>query len=324
MPNIKKVRNWKEYNKSLKKRGEILFSFANNFYEALYYDGEQRKGGKRIYTEKMYEYLLTLKVTLRLPWRAAMGFADKLLKQAFPGKEITVPDYAHADRECGKLNLSIRQYLPKAESGMELAFDSTGVNVYTTSGWHLRKYGKDSKWHKREQWKKIHIVMDLNNGQIMGMDYTNSNTNDCEVVKSMSKKIKGKVKNVRADGAYDTGEFREIIYNWKAKAIIPPAKTSKAQNELKNQPKEKKKYLKDRDESIEMIRRYESFDEGIKYWKKDSSYHRRSLIEATMFRLKRTFGFYLQHKNESARINEIIVKINMLNCMASLGRAEYV
>jgi hypothetical protein len=42
-----------------------------------------------------------------------------------------------------------------------------------------------------------------------------------------------------------------------------------------------------------------------------------------MFRFKKTFGFYLQHKTEQARINETIIKINMLNKMASLGMAKY-
>lgn len=82
--------------------------------------------------------------------------------------------------------------------------------------------------------------------------------------------------------------------------------------------------MEDRDKRIETIRRYKSFEEGIKNWKISSSYYRRSLIEATMFRLKRAFGFYLQHKNEKMRINEIIIKINILNQMASFGRAEYV
>lgn len=39
-----------------------------------------------------------------------------------------------------------------------------------------------------------------------------------------------------------------------------------------------------------------------------SGYDRRSLIEATMFRLKRIFGLNLQLKNEKGRANEIIVK----------------
>jgi len=213
--------------------------------------------------------------------------------------------------------------VPPRLDGMELAFDSTGVNVYSTSGWHQRRYGKESLCRKRDQWKKIHIVMDLDNQQVMSMEFTESNVNDCEVIGSLSREIKGKVKSVRADGAYDTEEFYSIIEDWGAQAMIPPARTSKAQDELKNKPKQKKRYLHQRDKTIKEIRKYEDFDEGLKSWKIQSGYHRRSLIESFMFRLKKTFGFNLQHKTDRARRNEIIIKINILNQMASYGRAQY-
>ena len=272
----------------------------------------------------MYEYLLTIKVMLRLPWRATIGFASGLLKKAFPNENVNIADYAHASRAANKLKLKIKQFLPnQLSNGMELAFDSTGVNVYTTSGWHQRKYGKDSLHHKKEQWKKVHIAMDLDTMQIMSMEYTDSNINDCEVVKNLCANIKGKVKSVRADGAYDTEEFYRIIEDWEAIGMIPPAITSKAQDELKKPPKKKKAHLQQRDETIKMIRAYDDFKEGLKNWKVTSGYHRRSLIESCMFRLKRTFGFYLQQKTERGRKNEIITKLNILNLMASYGRAEY-
>jgi hypothetical protein len=324
MPNSQnKVRNWKDYNQSLKRRGAIIFSFDENYLSQLYYKDPQVRGGARLYDEGMYEFLLTIKVMLRLPWRAAIGFAEGLLMKAFPHEIIDVPNFAHASRECARLELKIKQSIPPRLKGMELAFDSTGVNVYTTSGWHQRKYGKESLCRKRNQWKKIHIAMDLDNQQIMSMEYTDSNVNDCEVMDSLCREIKGNVKSVRADGAYDTEEIYKIIEDWGAQVMIPPARTSKAQDELKQKPKKKKIHLQQRDKIIKEIRKFKDFDEGLKNWKIQSGYHRRSLIESFMFRLKRTFGFYLQHKTDRARKNEIITKINILNLMASYGRAQY-
>jgi transposase len=322
MASMKKVRNWKEYNRALVKRGEIIFTFDENYLDSLYYSGQQKRGGKKEYTEKMYEYLLTIKIMFRLPWRATVGFAYGLLTKAFPKHKIDIADYAHASREAGKLNLQIQSSAP-ISSGMELAFDSTGVNVYTTSGWHQRKHGKDSLHRKRDQWKKIHIAMDLNSMQIVSVAYTDSNVNDCEVVKEMCNEIKGVVRSVRADGAYDTEEFYRIISGWGARAMIPAARTSKAQDELKKKAKIKKAHLTQRDNMIREIRRYDNFDDGLKEWKVSSGYHRRSLIESCMFRLKRVFGFYLHQKTEAGRRNEIITKVNLLNLMASIGRAEY-
>ena len=319
----KKIRNWNEYNKSLIKRGQILLSFDTAYIDDLYHKEPQRRGGQKIYTPQMYEYLLTIKVMLRLPWRATVGFARGLLQKAFPDKFIQIPDYAHASREASKLSLKIKPIGLSSETGMELAFDSTGLNVYSTSGYHQRNHGKKALCHKHEQWKKIHIVLELDSMQIIAMSYTSSRVNDCEVVGDLSEQIKGPITSVRADGAYDTNEFYELLHERQAQAIIPPAVTSKAQDELKNQPKTKKDYLQQRDETIHFIRQHESFEVGLKQWKLTSGYHRRSLVEATMFRLKRIFGFYLQHKTEQGRINEIITKINLLNQMAALGKAEY-
>jgi hypothetical protein len=321
MPNKQKVRNWKEYNKSLKKRGGIIFTFAEDYKESLYYEGKQERGGKREYSKKMFEYILTIKIMFRLSWRVTIGFAKGLLGASF-GEDMMVPDYTHASRECSKLKLNIKP-IGEMVGGMEIAFDSTGVNVYGTSGWHQRKYGKEALCKKREQWKKIHIAIDLDSMQVLSAVYTDSNVNDCEVVKELCNDIKGKVNSVRADGAYDTEEFRKIIYEWGAKDLIPPATTSKMQDELKNKPKKKKEYLMVRDEMIKEIRGYDNFAEGLKAWKINSGYHKRSKIESFMCRLKRILGFHLQLKTSNGRRNEIITKMNILNIMASFGRAEY-
>jgi len=307
-----RVRNWREYNKNLRTRGTIIFSFSPDIIK-LYYTGHRQRGGVRKYSDNMYEYMLCVKILLRLPWRATEGFVMSLLQKAFPSHLVQIPNYAHASRKAGKLKLKIRQYLSQAKDGMELAFDSTGVNVYTTSGWHQRRYGKDSLCRKRDQWKKIHIAVDLNTMQVVSAVYTKSNVNDCEVIGQLFDGIRGKIKNIRADGAYDTEEMYRLAASRDAKVIIPPARTSKSQDERINQPQVKKRYLKQRDNTIKKIRKYDNFDDGLKSWKISSKYHRRSLIEAMMFRLKRTFGFYLQHKTEQGRINEIITKMNILN-----------
>ena len=94
------------------------------------------------------------------------------------------------------------------------------------------------------------------------------------------------------------------------------------EDELK-QARLKRPYLRQRDKIIKFIRRSKDFYEGLKRWKIRSGYHRRSLIESCMFRLKRIFGFNLQHKTEIGRRNEIITKVNLLNRMTALGMPKY-
>lgn len=319
----KKIRNWSEYNKSLVKRGQILLSFEDGYVERLYYKDAQHRGGQRIYTSEMYEYLLSIKVMFRLPWRAATGFAKALLENAFADKPLQVPDYTHASREAARLKLQVRPLGLNPNNGLEIAFDSTGLNVYSTSGYHQRRYGKEGLQRKGNQWKKVHLALELNSMQILSMAYTPSTVNDCEAVPELIDAVKGKINSARADGAYDTFECYQVLDARGAQIIIPPDVTCKAQDELKKVPKEKKAFLEQRDATIHFIREHDSFDKGLKQWKIESGYHRRSLIEATMFRLKRIFGFHLQNKTEQARKNELIAKINLLNQMAPLGKAAY-
>lgn len=315
----KKIRNWGEYNKSLVKRGQLLLSFTSDYVNELYYQAPHAKGGQKLYSPLMYEFLINIKVFLRLPWRATVGFAQALLQKSFPNQVLQVPDYAHASRECRKLKLKIKPVKINREEGLNIAFDSTGVNVYSTSGYHQRKYGKEGLHRKRDQWKKIHLAVDLDSMQIVSMAYTDSGVNDCEVVDELWDAISGPVNSIRADGAYDTFDVYERGHNEGTQIIVPPAITSKAQDELKSQPKIKKEFLAPRDSAIHFIRQFETFKDGLKQWKIDSNYHLRSLVETTMFRLKRIFGFNLSMKTDEGRRNEVITKINFLNQMAALG-----
>lgn len=325
MPLVKQVRNWKEYNQSLSQRGEIILCMTEEFFDKLYYGGQQKKGGVRKYNKEMFEAILGIQVALNFPIRASIGFMRGLLKRVFHIKEPEIVNFGHASRVFKTLDMKVKQYT-KAKSNIVLSFDSTGVSIHSISGWHQRKHGGQKKLNAKERWRKIHIAMDLESGQILGCKMTSSTTNDCEVVKPMVETIKKthQIKKIVGDGAYDTYAIYKIGHELDATVIVPPAITSKAQNERKKKPKILLKHLKQRDEAIHFIRTFDDFEDGRKAWKKASGYHERSKIEALMFRLKRTFGFSLRYKNEHARSNEIISKINILNKMLALGRAEYV
>lgn len=318
-----KVRNWSEYNKALIRRGQIIFSFTEEGLNQLYYRGIRQPGGDRLYSPFMYEYILAVKVLFKLPWRSAVGLVEGLLKKMFALEKVAVPNFAHASREANKLGLKVKKYQRNLSEGINLALDSTGLNVYTASGWHQSKYGKKSLHHQKDQWKKMHIAMDINTMEVLSVTCTSSRRNDCEQIAALMEEIKGKVNSIRADGAYDTGEMYRIGYERGSKVLIPPACTSKAQEELSNPPKKLKPHLAARDKTIKEIRRCENFDEGLKEWKRSSLYHKRSQVEAFMFRFKRIFGYNLHQKTENGRLNEIICKVNLLNLMTSLGKAEY-
>jgi hypothetical protein len=69
-----------------------------------------------------------------------------------------------------------------------------------------------------------------------------------------------------------------------------------------------------RDEAIRGIRKY-----GRKGWKKRIGYHRRSLAETAMFRMKTCFGSHLKNRLLPNQKTESKIRCKILNHFANLG-----
>ncbi len=63
---------------------------------------------------------------------------------------------------------------------------------------------------------------------------------------------------------------------------------------------------------------------GMEKWKKDVGYHRRSLAETGMYRLKAIFGSSLRSRTEINQITEIRLRARLINSFNTLGLPEYV
>lgn len=58
---------------------------------------------------------------------------------------------------------------------------------------------------------------------------------------------------------------------------------------------------------------------GRKQWKQDTGYHRRSLAETPMFRIKTIFGSVLNARQFESQVTEALIRCNALNRMTWLG-----
>ncbi|NER05615.1 MAG: IS5/IS1182 family transposase, partial [Okeania sp. SIO3C4] len=72
-----------------------------------------------------------------------------------------------------------------------------------------------------------------------------------------------------------------------------------------------------RDENLRRIRKV-----GRKKWKRSSGYHRRSLSETTMSRLKVIFGGKLRRRRFDNQAVELFVQCAILNRMIQNGKPE--
>jgi Transposase DDE domain len=117
---------------------------------------------------------------------------------------------------------------------------------------------------------------------------------------------------VSTDGAYDHRHCYDDIEAKAAKAVIPPRKDA-----VIWQHGNRKAKPHPRDENLRAIRKH-----GRKRWKRESGYHRRSIAETTMFRLKTIFGGSLSARNFDNQAVELFIKCAALNRMIQLAKPD--
>jgi IS5 family transposase len=186
-----------------------------------------------------------------------------------------------------------------------IVIDSTGAKVYGEGEWKVRQHG----WSKHRTWRKIHAAVDESTGVIESCVMTTNCVDDAAMVGTLLDGIEGKVKKVAADGAYDKKKVYAELEKKKIKPVIPPRKGARITRHESTRGRELP-----RDKAIRCIRK-----QGRKKWKKQSGYHRRSIAESSMYRLKMVFGEKLASRDIMQQQVEVTMKCYTLNKMAGLG-----
>ena len=301
-----RTRNWKQYNQSLVNRGSITFWF-DEYSISKWYSVERtdKPGRPETYSDDAIRCGLMIKAMFRTALRALQGFVQSLIK--ILGLDLVCPHYTVFCRRAKGLQIPVRKLLKPGEN-LNVVFDSTGVKVYGEGEWKVRKHG----YSKRRTWRKVHVGMCADSGQIVVSAMTSNNVSDDEAMIYMMEALEGiPLGDVLGDGAYDTIDCREAIHDRGGRQIIPPDKSAKLQG------KTPLPCLLERDEAIRKIREYG--DEGRKYWKQEIGYHRRSRVETLMFRYKTVLGDRLTARKEQTQAAEVAIKLNVLNRMTELG-----
>jgi IS5 family transposase len=300
-----KVRNWNAYDAALKLRGSITFWVNEEVIEQWRNQQKTgRKGASNYYSDVAIATMGTIQSVFDLPGRQAEGFLESLF--IVMGIELEVPDHSTLSRRVGKLDVS--PVVPK-DKAVHVVVDSTGVKVYGEDEWKVRTH----RAGKRRTWRKLHLGCDQGSGEILAAVVTTNDVADCEVLPDLLEQIDLNIEQVSGDGSYDTFDCYDTIGKRGAKATIPPRRNAKIQqhgNYCKALPHP-------RDENLRSIRQV-----GRKQWKKESGYHRRSLSETAMFRLKTIFGDKLRRRFFDNQAVELFLQCAALNRMIQLGKPD--
>jgi len=304
-----RIRNWRNYNESLKQRGSLTFWFSE---EAIthWHNTEQTgsRGRPELYTDIAIECALTLRAVYGLALRATEGFLSSLIKLGNLG--LSCPDYTTLCKRQSNLNINLPLSKKRSsKEGMHVVVDSTGLKVFGEGEWKVRQHG----WCKHRRWRKLHLAVDASSHLIEAVVLSSNDFKDSELLPDLLDSIDEQLATVSGDGGYDSKDNYELVCKRGAKPLIPPRKDA-----VISQHGNCHKPPAARDEVIRDIRRAGS----RKTWKKQSGYHRRSLSETAMYRFKTAFGDRLRARTFDNQSVETFIKCSALNKMMLTGKSD--
>jgi len=296
-----RIRNWNDYNKSLSRRGSLTLWIDQSVVDSWINAAKSGRRGSSIkYADSAILALLAVRQLFHLPLRQTQGFASSVFQLL--NISLPVPDYSTICRRSCKLKVKLAS--KPASNISHLLVDSSGLKVFGEGEWKVRTHGKD----KRRQWRKLHISMDGESLLITAAVVTDKDCLDRKALAQLLEETEGQIEKVCADGAYDTTGCYKAIKQRGALGVIPPKSNAVIGG---------RKWFEDRDDHLRKIEEI-----GLKGWKKQSQYHRRSLVENAFYRLKTIFTEKLRSRTEERQTTEALIRCAVMNRLTGLGMPD--
>jgi hypothetical protein len=301
-----KITNWRKYNESLVQRGSITFWFSDEVIDQWEHSNEVPKVGHPfVYSDTAIESLLVLRELFRLPYRQTEGLGRSLVQ--LMQVDVAIPDFTSLAKRAAKLEIALD--VADRKGSIDVVVDSTGLKVFGEGEWKTRKHGVS----KRRTWRKLHLAVNPETQEIEAEVLTENSGHDADQVEDLLDQIESPIDSFAGDGAYDQWKVYEMLAAEEIEPIIPPRRNAKIkQHGNSSEP------LLERDEALRAIRAV-----GRKQWKQEVGYHRRSLAETAMYRMKSCFGATLKNREFENQRTEARVRCTILNHFTHLGLPQF-
>jgi hypothetical protein len=244
--------------------------------------------------------MLVLKQVYHVALRQTQGLMMSLLRLL--GVDQPTASYSTLSRRTSGLGVVLPRQ--KASEHLHVVIDATGLKVYGEGEWKVRQHGIS----KRRTWRKLHLAFDEASQEVLACEVTDGNRQEKIVLPKVLAQIAEPIDQASLDGAYDFMSCYEDLSQRQARIVIPPRQNAALRHFG---------VLKARDAIIGRIAEI-----GRTVWKQESGYHRRSLAETGMFRLKTIFGDRLSSRLMPQQITEARLRCAILNRMTALGMPD--
>ena len=271
------------------------------------------------YTDELIEFALTIRELFRLPLRQTTGFVEFLFKVM--GIDSSAPDYTTISKRMAVIKVRYQKKANKCNvdsNGIVLLIDSSGFKVFGEGEWKVRKHGAS----KRRTWRETHIVINHETRDIVGFTNTTAHTHDNTQLKPLLEQVSlegHKIDTIIGDGAYEAKDNYGLVAKFNASIIAPPHKNATYHYDLKDGKIIDIPGYEKRNKVIRAIMRAG----GIKEWKSEVGYHRRSLVENAFYRWKTIFGSNLKSRKEATQYTEQCLRAKIINRFNKIGLPKY-
>ena len=309
IPKMKfKVTNWLEYEAGLRRRGSLTLWLTEDALTGWQAPRRTTRGGQLRYSDLAIETVLTLGCVFGLRLRQSEGLMTSLLD--LMGVDLPVPDHTTPSRRARAREPSAERHRhPDGDGPLHVLIDSTGLKVYGAGQWLEDRHGARS----RRTWRKLHLALDADSGEIIAHRLTDQDTDDPSQVERLLDQIDGQISQFTADGAYDGDPTCHTVLQHSAAArIVNPPRSTAVVGDGTGPPGQ-------RDGHIRAVT-----NDGRLKWQASTGYGKRALIETAIGRYKGIIGRRLRARSFPAQQTEVAIGCAVLNRMTACARPESV
>lgn len=173
--------------------------------------------------------------------------------------------------------------------------------------------GKKHGAKSRRGWRKLHLAVDANSGEIIAHSLTDQEASDASQVEPLLDQIDDEIGQFTADGAYDGYPTYDAVLRHSAGAriVIPPRSNAVERPNAQASCQ--------RDDHIASMQ-----TDGRLKWQTSTGYGKRALIETAIGRYKGSIGPRLRAWSFLAQQTEAAIGVAILNRMLACGRPKSV
>jgi len=297
-----RVRNWREYEAGLRKRGDLTLWFSEEAIAAWRAPTGEKPGGQTVYSDLAIKAGLTVRLVYGLALRQTEGFLQSISTLLDLG--LRIPDHTTLSRRSKALDVRIP--LSANDGPLHIMIDSTGLRVHSGNV-------PGASPPKCRAWRKLHIVVNGDTGDVLASALTTHRARDAAQVPVLLAQVDDPLVSAMADGAYDTSSVYAAIEAHGSgpppRILIPPRQDAQTQSGVKASSQ--------RNTTVRAIDAA-----GRRRWAHESGYTRRSLVETAMSRYKAIFGGSMRSRTMPSQKVEAALSCAILDRMAQLGMPD--